>query len=143
MQIRNNYDLIWTRGDDDDGEGVFNGDIGIVVRVNSRAGTVSVKFDDKLVEYDRESVRDLELAYATTVHKSQGSEFEAVVMPVLNVVPQLSYRNLLYTAVTRAKSKMILVGSRDVVHRMVENDKKTRRFSALRAFLTEEDNDEA
>ena len=95
MQIRNNYDLIWTRGDDDDGEGVFNGDIGIVVRVNSKAGTVSVKFDDKLVEYDRESVRDLELAYATTVHKSQGNEFEAVIMPMFRGAPQLYYRNLL------------------------------------------------
>lgn len=108
MQIRNNYDLIWTRGDDDDGEGVFNGDIGIVVRVNSKAGTVSVKFDDKLVEYDRESVRDLELAYATTVHKSQGNEFEAVIMPMFRGAPQLYYRNLLYTGVTRAKNYLFL-----------------------------------
>ena len=78
---------------------------------------------------------DLGLAYAVTVHKSQGSEFEAVVMPVFRSGPQLSYRNLLYTAVTRAKSLLILVGSRDTVRQMVENNKKTRRFSGLRHFL--------
>ena len=122
---------------------MFNGDIGILERIDPHGDTLSVRYDDRVAYYTRQDAQDLELAYAVTVHKSQGSEFEAVVMPVLNVVPQLSYRNLLYTAVTRAKSKMILVGSRDVVHRMVENDKKTRRFSALRAFLTEEDNDEA
>ena len=142
MQTKNNYDLPWTR-DGENGSGVFNGDVGILERIEHASSTLYVLFDDRTAMYSFESAAELELAYAITVHKSQGSEFEAVVMPVLNVVPQLSYRNLLYTAVTRAKSKMILVGSRDVVHRMVENDKKTRRFSALRAFLTEEDNDEA
>ena len=140
MQIRNNYDLIWTRGDDDDGEGVFNGDIGIVVRVNSRAGTVSVKFDDKLVEYDRESVRDLELAYATTVHKSQGNEFEAVIMPMFRGAPQLYYRNLLYTGVTRAKKLLILVGTQSTIETMVNNNKRTKRYSGLRVFLSETEN---
>ena len=140
MQIRNNYDLIWTRGDDDDGEGVFNGDIGIVVRVNSKAGTVSVKFDDKLVEYDRESVRDLELAYATTVHKSQGNEFEAVIMPMFRGAPQLYYRNLLYTGVTRAKKLLILVGTQSTIETMVNNNKRTKRYSGLRVFLSETEN---
>ena len=140
MQIRNNYDLVWTRGDDDDGEGVFNGDIGIVVRVNSRAGTVSVKFDDKLVEYDRESVRDLELAYATTVHKSQGNEFEAVIMPMFRGAPQLYYRNLLYTGVTRAKKLLILVGTQSTIETMVNNNKRTKRYSGLRVFLSETEN---
>lgn len=140
MQIRNNYDLIWTRGDDDDGEGVFNGDIGTVVRVNSKAGTVSVKFDDKLVEYDRESVRDLELAYATTVHKSQGNEFEAVIMPMFRGAPQLYYRNLLYTGVTRAKKLLILVGTQSTIETMVNNNKRTKRYSGLRVFLSETEN---
>ena len=140
MQIRNNYDLIWTRGDDDDGEGVFNGDIGIVVRVNSKAGTVSVKFDDKLVEYDRESIRDLELAYATTVHKSQGNEFEAVIMPMFRGAPQLYYRNLLYTGVTRAKKLLILVGTQSTIETMVNNNKRTKRYSGLRVFLSETEN---
>ena len=141
MQTKNNYDLPWTR-DGENGTGVFNGDVGILDQIEPASSTLYVLFDDRTAMYSFESAAELELAYAITVHKSQGSEFEAVVMPVLNVVPQLSYRNLLYTAVTRAKSKIILVGSREVVHRMVENDKKTRRFSALRAFLTEEDHDE-
>ena len=125
---------------DDDGEGVFNGDIGTVVRVNSKAGTVSVKFDDKLVEYDRESVRDLELAYATTVHKSQGNEFEAVIMPMFRGAPQLYYRNLLYTGVTRAKKLLILVGTQSTIETMVNNNKRTKRYSGLRVFLSETEN---
>ncbi len=136
MQIRNNYDLLWTRGDDD-GEGVFNGDIGTVVKVNSKAGTVSVRFDDKLVSYDRESVNDLELAYATTVHKSQGNEFEAVIMPMYRGAPQLYYRNLLYTAVTRARKLMILVGTQSTIEAMVNNNKKTKRYTGLKEFLSE------
>ncbi len=138
MQTKNNYDLPWTRGSEN-GTGVFNGDVGILEKIEHASSTLYVLYDDRTAMYSFESAAELELAYAITVHKSQGSEFEAVVMPVLNVVPQLSYRNLLYTAVTRAKSKMILVGSREVVRRMVENDKKTRRFSALRAFLTDEE----
>ncbi len=135
MQIRNNYDLIWTRGDNADGEGVFNGDIGTIVNVNSKAGTVSVQFDDKLVSYDRESVKDLELAYATTVHKSQGNEFEAVIMPVYRGAPQLYFRNLLYTAVTRARKLLILVGTQSTVETMVNNNKKTMRYTGLKEFL--------
>lgn len=137
MQIRNNYDLIWTRGEDDDGEGVFNGDIGTVIKVNNKAGTVSVQFDDKIVSYDRESVNDLELAYATTVHKSQGNEFEAVIMPMYRGAPQLYYRNLLYTGVTRAKKLLILVGTKSTIQTMVNNNKRTKRYSGLKEFLTE------
>lgn len=91
--------------------------------------------DDRLVIYEGEALQELELAYAMTVHKSQGNEFPAVVIPMYRTAPQLTYRNLLYTAVTRAKSLLILVGRKDIVHRMVENNRKTRRYTGLRHFL--------
>ncbi|MBR0415440.1 MAG: ATP-dependent RecD-like DNA helicase [Clostridia bacterium] len=141
MQIRNNYDIICeSRADRSVVSGVFNGDIGILHAIDFNNGvnaTVQVLFDDKLATYPLESCNDLELAYAVTVHKSQGSEFPAVVMPVLGVPKPLQYRNLLYTAVTRAKKIMVLVGSREQLCEMVDNDKKARRFSALKYFLEE------
>lgn len=139
MQIRNNYDLIFSRDDGQEGTGVFNGDVGTLERIDLGAGAVLVRFDDREVYYPMESVTDLELAYAVTVHKSQGNEFPAVVMPVFGVQSLLCYRNLLYTAVTRAKSLMILVGHSQEILAMVENDRKTRRFSALMHFLCKED----
>ncbi|MBR2714786.1 MAG: ATP-binding domain-containing protein, partial [Ruminococcus sp.] len=99
---------------------------------------VKVSFDDKIAMYDTDSLSDLELAYACTVHKSQGNEFEAVVMPIHNFPPQLMYRNLLYTAVTRAKKMLILVGDQNAVKRMVNNNKRIARFSGLKYFLTTE-----
>ena len=99
---------------------------------------MKIRFEDRLAIYEFENVKELEHAYAVTVHKSQGCEFEAVIMPVSGIPPQLCYRNLLYTAVTRAKSKIILVGSKAQIYAMVDNDKKTRRYSALRHFLSEE-----
>lgn len=138
MQTKNNYDLIWEKDDGTEGTGVFNGDIGILVEVNKHAGTLCVRYDDKLVFYDRDSVSDLELAYASTVHKSQGNEFEAVIMPMYRGAPQLYYRNLLYTAVTRAKKLLILVGTRSTVETMVNNNRRTKRYSALRTFLSQD-----
>ena len=135
MQTRNNYDLVWSRNDGSEGSGIFNGDIGTVTGVNKAMRTAVVRFDDRLVEYDEESLLQLELAYATTVHKSQGNEFNAVVMPMYYGPPQLYYRNLLYTAVTRAKKMLILVGNASVIKTMVDNNKKTLRYSGLRAFL--------
>ena len=96
---------------------------------------MKIDFDGRMALYPFDNVSELELAYAITVHKSQGSEFEAVVMPVCGIVPQLCYRNLLYTAVTRAKSRLILVGSKAQVCEMVDNDKKTRRYSFLKYLL--------
>ncbi len=139
MQIRNNYDLIFSRDDGQEGTGVFNGDVGILERIDLGAGAVLVRFDDREVYYPMESVADLELAYAVTVHKSQGNEFPAVIMPVFGVQPLLCYRNLLYTAVTRAKNLIILVGHSQEIWAMVENNRKTRRFSALEYFLRKED----
>ena len=97
---------------------------------------MEIDFDDRQAVYSVESASELELAYAITVHKSQGSEFEAVIMPVYGAPPRLSYRNLLYTAVTRAKKIIVLVGLSSQIEAMVNNDKKTKRFSALDHFLT-------
>ena len=135
MQIKNNYDVPWFRANDS-GMGVFNGDIGILTRIDKANDILNVKFDDREAMYSLESAKELELAYAMTVHKSQGSEFECVVMPVLATPQKLAYRNLFYTALTRAKNLLVLIGNEAAVKAMVENDKKSRRYSALGYFLT-------
>ncbi len=134
MQIKNNYDIVWTRGKETMA-GVYNGDIGRIISVNHNAGFMKILFDTRTAIYPFDSANELELAYAITVHKSQGSEFESVVMPVCAVPPRLCYRNLLYTAVTRAKARLILLGNQQEIFSMVDNDKKTRRYSALRYML--------
>ena len=138
MQIKNNYDVEWFKDDGTEGTGVFNGDVGILEKVSKLEGEFRVRFDDRTAVYSTDSVQELEHAYAMTVHKSQGSEFEAVIMPVMPGTPKLFYRNLLYTAVTRAKKIMILIGRRDVIAAMVKNVKKTGRYTALRTFLIDE-----
>ena len=135
MQIKNNYDIPWFRADES-GSGVFNGDIGILTRIDLASDIINVRFDDREAMYSAQNIAELELAYAMTVHKSQGSEFECVVMPVVATPQKLAYRNLFYTAVTRAKSLIVLVGTEGNVRRMVENDKKSRRYSALLHFLS-------
>ena len=139
MQIKNNYNIPWekkdARGRTEKGEGIFNGDTGILLEINKRAGIMKIDFDGRIATYPADSFRELELAYAVTVHKSQGSEFEAIIMPIIDVPPKLCYRNLFYTAVTRAKSKMITIGRRDLMMMMVENDRKIKRYSALKYFL--------
>ena len=135
MQVKNNYNINWVKENGEFGDGVFNGDIGVLQEINTTSQTVKVKFDDKIAMYDTDSLSDLELAYACTVHKSQGNEFEAVVMPMSNFPPQLMYRNLLYTAVTRAKKMLILVGDNNSLKRMVENNRRILRFSGLKEFL--------
>ena len=134
MQINNNYDVPWFRPGDS-GMGVFNGDIGILTRIDKANDILNVRFDDREATYSVESAKELELAYAMTVHKSQGSEFECVVMPVLATPQKLTYRNLFYTALTRAKNLLVLIGTEGSVKAMVENDKKSRRYSALGYFL--------
>lgn len=142
MQIKNNYDILWTKGSDD-GSGIFNGDIGIIEKIDNISSAFSVNFEDRIAVYSFENANEIEHAYAITVHKSQGNEFKAVVMPVFNVIPNLCYRNLLYTAVTRAKNIMVLIGSADVVYNMTANNSRTKRYTALKHFLTEsEDEDE-
>lgn len=142
MQIKNNYDILWTKGGDE-GSGIFNGDIGIIEKIDNISSAFSVNFEDRIAVYSFENANEIEHAYAITVHKSQGNEFKAVVMPVFNVIPNLCYRNLLYTAVTRAKNIMVLIGSADVVYNMTANNSRTKRYTALKHFLTEsEDEDE-
>lgn len=142
MQIKNNYDILWTKGGDE-GSGIFNGDIGIIERIDNISSAFSVNFEDRIAVYSFENANEIEHAYAITVHKSQGNEFKAVVMPVFNVIPNLCYRNLLYTAVTRAKNIMVLIGSADVVYNMTANNSRTKRYTALKHFLAEsEDEDE-
>ena len=137
MQIKNNYDVPWFKSNEN-GQGVFNGDIGILTRIDLGNDIINVKFDDKEAMYSMENVKEIELAYAMTVHKSQGSEFDAVVMPVLATPPKLAYRNLFYTALTRAKELIVLVGNEDSIKNMVDNDKKSKRFSALKFFIESE-----
>lgn len=140
MQIKNNYDVPWFKSNEN-GSGVFNGDIGILTRIDRANDILNVRFDDKEAMYSIENANELDLAYAMTVHKSQGSEFDAVIMPVLSVPPKLAYRNLFYTALTRAKNLLVLVGNEATVRLMVENDKKSRRYSALGHFLKVDNSD--
>ena len=141
MQIKNNYDVPWFKIGEN-GTGVFNGDIGVLTRIDKANDVINVRFDDKEAMYSIENVKELELAYAMTVHKSQGSEFAAVVMPVLAVPERLAYRNLFYTALTRAKSLLVLVGNEQGIQQMVNNDKKSRRYSALKYFIENDGNDD-
>ncbi|MDR3072934.1 MAG: ATP-dependent RecD-like DNA helicase [Clostridiales Family XIII bacterium] len=137
MQMRNNYALKWVSDDDfSEGEGVFNGDIGFVSKVDEAFGLVTVVYDgSKLVVYDVETLHELEHAYAITVHKSQGSEFPVVLMPIYHIPPMLATRNLLYTAVTRGKRLVVLAGRSERLAMMVENNSSRERYSALKHFL--------
>ena len=137
MQIKNNYNIEWETNEEK-GTGIFNGDIGILKTVDPKAGVVVVDFEGKSAVIPAEYLSELELAYAVTVHKSQGSEFRAVVLPISNLVPNLAYRNLLYTAVTRARELLVTIGSSQQIHAMALNDKKAKRYSALAHFLSKE-----
>lgn len=137
MQVKNNYDIEWNRDDGEAGSGVYNGDIGYIQDINNASGKVTVRFDDKIAVYNTEDTSQLELSYAVTVHKSQGSEFPCVIIPLLSTPNKLCYRNLLYTAVTRAKKLIILVGDRKIVEQMTDNNRKTLRYTGLERFLTE------
>lgn len=141
MQVRNNYDLLWVKDNGETGDGVFNGEIGIIESINKRSRIIKIRYDDKVASYDFEFANDLDHAYATTVHKSQGNEFEAVIMPLYRGAPMLMYRNLLYTAVTRSKKLMIIVGSDTIIEKMVNNNRKNKRYSGLKYFLLEPDDE--
>ncbi len=138
MQVKNNYDILWTKYSGECGEGIFNGDIGIIESINKPQRMMRIKFDDRYANYDADCAMNLELSYACTVHKSQGNEFEFVVIPLKKNSQFLFYRNLLYTAVTRAKRMLILVGDVQTVEYMVNNNIRTLRFSGLAEFLKRE-----
>ncbi len=131
MQTVNNYDIEWEKNGIT-GIGLFNGDIGVIESINLSDEIVTVRFDDKTAEYSYDMLDDLELAYAITVHKSQGSEYPVVIIPMYSCAPMLMARNLLYTAVTRAKSMVILVGRSDIPSKMTENNRYLLRFTALK-----------
>ena len=137
MQIRNDYDLVGEKPDGDIENGIFNGDIGTVESIDRRAETLSVRFDDRLYTYSLNSseIDELEPAYAITVHKSQGSEFDAVVLPLFEGPELLYTRNLLYTAVTRAKKILIIVGDARKVRYMVDNARSGKRYSGLKHWM--------
>jgi exodeoxyribonuclease V alpha subunit len=135
MQIKNNYDLQWKRDNGEEGAGIFNGDIGVLTKVMKAQSTFTIKFEDRCCKYGFEQADELELAYAITTHKSQGSEFRVVILPLFSGSPHLFYRNLLYTAVTRAKEKVIIAGSENAIKTMVENARKALRYSALKEFI--------
>lgn len=137
MQIKNNYQLTWQSSEDfSEGTGVFNGEIGLIRKINNDENKVTVVFDGcRYVDYDFQELEELELAYAMTVHKSQGSEFPVVIMPMTWVPPVLGNRNLLYTGVTRGKRGVVLVGSENCMCAMVDNNSTTKRNSGLAARI--------
>lgn len=132
MQTRNNYDINWFRDTDGkDGYGIFNGDIGVIQRIDIQNSYMEILFDDKVVNYDLTLLDDIEHAYAITVHKSQGSEYGVVIIPMCSAAHMLHTRNLLYTAVTRAQKMVILVGRSDIIKLMVDNDHQSMRYTGL------------
>ena len=136
MQIRNNYDILWKKTDGSAvGAGVFNGDIGTIAAIDPQAETITVVYDDREAEYDFSMLNELEPAYAMTVHKSQGSEYRAVILTAWNGSPYLLSRSVLYTAVTRARELLIIVGKEDIVATMVSNSKRSRRYTGLKLRL--------
>lgn len=134
MQIKNNYDLVWEKNGIE-GVGVFNGDIGIIEDIDLKEETLTVNFDERISTYDFTMLDELELAYAITIHKSQGSEYGVVILPLCDRSRMLMTKNLLYTAITRAKDMVIAVGSEEAVAVMVENDRPIRRYTGLSFLL--------
>lgn len=138
MQTKNNYMIKWRKtkrvfGEPPEGQGIFNGDIGYVTEINAEDNTVSVLFDDdKIVEFESQELDELELAYAVTIHKSQGSEFKVVLVPLFMGPPLLMSRNLIYTAVTRARELIVLVGSQKALSYMIRNTKTYERHTSLK-----------
>ena len=137
MQVKNNYDILWREtGGASSGMGVFNGDVGRILTIDGES--ITVDFEGRLVEYALDMLGELEPAYAVTVHKSQGSEYQAVILAALDGAPMLMTRGVLYTAITRARELFIIVGEEETVTQMVANNRQTRRYSGLRARLSGE-----
>ena len=141
MQNRNNYDMIWKRtapsGAVEHGAGVYNGDIGVILAIDEANETLSVDFDGRVATMGFDALIELEHAWAVTVHKSQGSEYRAVVLALADAAPRLLTRGVLYTAVTRSRELLIAVGDEAAAQRMIDNHVQSRRYSGLRLRLQE------
>ena len=135
MQIRNNYDILWKREGGGAGTGIFNGDIGIIRSIDPAEDQIRIVFDDREAVYDSDMLPELELAYAITAHKSQGSEYKTVIFAVFGGAPMLLTRSVLYTALTRARELEILVGNEEIVAQMTYNNRRDKRYSGLRYRL--------
>ena len=135
MQTRNNYDVLWEKDDGEAGSGIFNGDVGTVEDIDPSGELVTIRFDDRTSVYTPDLLSQLDMAYAMTVHKAQGSEYRAVVLVSAPAAPNLLVRGVLYTAITRARELLVMVGDDAIPGRMAENDRRTRRYSGLRRRL--------
>lgn len=131
MQTRNNYDIFWERSDGKGGNGIFNGDVGVITDIDFGEKQMTIAFDDRVVSYDFSYLEELEHAYAITVHKSQGSEYPIVVIPAYRAPELLLTRNMLYTAVTRAQKMVVIVGEREIVAKMTASDRHSLRYTNL------------
>jgi exodeoxyribonuclease V alpha subunit len=139
MQIRNDYDILWKTDSLESGYGVYNGDIGFIRSIDQTTETLTIDFDGRTAEYVFEQAGELDHAWATTVHKSQGSEYRAVVLALAQTPRQLMYRGLLYTAITRASELLVAVGDEDIVYTMTENARRSKRYSGLRIRLASDE----
>ena len=137
MQTKNNYDVLWEKDDGTAGSGIFNGDVGVIQDIDSSGELIVLRFDDRTATYTADLLSQLDMAYAITVHKSQGSEYPAVILVSAPAAPSLMVRGVLYTAITRARRMLIMVGDDTVPARMAENDRQQRRYSGLRRRLKE------
>ena len=134
MQVKNNYDIYWEKNKEsfEYGSGIFNGEFGTIVDINEEEKQIQVKYDDeKNAWYSYQDLEQLEHAYSITVHKSQGSEFDVVILPITASSPMLLTRNLLYTAITRAKKLLIIIGPTNVIDRMINNNDSKKRNTGL------------
>lgn len=138
MQTRNDYDIVWEKEDGTAGTGIFNGDVGTILQIDPSGELLTIAFDERVATYTVDMLSEIELAYAVTVHKSQGSEYRAVIFVSAPCAPGLQVRGVLYTAITRSRELLIIVGDDVTIGKMVENDRQTRRYSGLRWRLANE-----
>ena len=135
MQTKNNYDITYVRGLEV-GAGIFNGEMGEITKIDNSEGKITIKFDDdKIAIYETEDLEQLEHSYAITVHKSQGSEFNEVIFPIINVAPMLLTRNVLYTGMTRAKNRLVIIGNKGQLEYMINNVNTKKRNTGLKYKL--------
>lgn len=137
MQTKNNYDVLWEKDDGSAGSGIFNGDVGVIQDIDPSGELITLRFDDRTAVYTADLLSQLDMAYAITVHKSQGSEYPAVILAAAAAAPSLLVRGVLYTAITRARRLLVIAGDDAVLAQMAENDKQQRRYSGLRRRLKE------